>query len=55
MKFLITEASGKQFELETDKSHSQLLMDFSATTDIQPIVELVEEDKQVKKPKAAAK
>ena len=39
MKFQITNAQGEQHVLETDKSHSQLLSEFSPTTDIQPIYE----------------
>ena len=59
MKFQITNAQGDQHVLETDKSHSQLLSEFSPTTDIQPVQEAVAEvveevvSKSVKKRLAA--
>ena len=39
MKFLITNSIGEQYVLETDKSHSALLVEFPPTTDIHPIQE----------------
>ena len=54
MKYLITSPSGKQTVLESDKSLAHLSLDFSPSTDIQPISEEVEAPKKpVKKAKDA--
>ena len=55
MKYLITSPSGAQSTLESDKSLAHLSMDFSPSTDIQPISEEVFEapKKPVKKAKDA--
>ena len=55
MKYLITSPSGKQVTLESNKSLAHLSLDFSPSTDIQPISEEVVEapKKPVKKAKNA--
>jgi len=57
MKYLVTEASGIQKVIESEKSLAHLSLDFSPSTDIQPISEEPEEvevKKIVKKAKNAS-
>lgn len=49
-KFRITRPDGNQFELETDKSHAQVVADFPPNVDVQPAGETVVEAEPVKKP-----